>query len=128
MNIRFAGLEDFMNNDQYNQGDVAMAAGAIDTALKNYSTLLEGGIASEALGYKAENEAKGILDSAGSYAKNKGNLANWINLGSSLVRPIAGAFGSASASMPTTSGFTDVPNTGGGFYYAPDGSIQVNPV
>jgi len=30
-------------------------------------------------------------------------------------------------SLPTTSGFTDVPNTDSGFYYAPDGSIQVNP-
>ena len=128
MNIRFAGLEEFMNNNQYNQGDVAMAAGAIDSALRRFNTGLEGRIASTALGYKAEDKAKNILESAGSYAKGKGNLANWINFGSSLVGPAASAFGSASASMPTTSGFTDVPNTGGGVYYAPDGSIQVNPV
>ena len=96
MKIRFAGLEEFMNNDQYNQDDVAEAASAIDTALENYSTLIKGGIASRALGYKYEDKAKDILDSAGSYAKDKGGLINILNTVSQAAGPIAGAFGPSS--------------------------------
>ena len=85
MSIRYAGLEEFMNNDKYNQGDVAMAAGAIKSALSRFNTGLEGGIASRSLGYKYEDEAQDILDSAGGYAKRKGDLTDVINF---LLEPL----------------------------------------
>ena len=133
MNIQFAGLERFMNNNQYNQGDVAMAAGAIDSALRRFNTGLEGRIASTALGYKAEDKAQNILESAGSYAKGKGNLANWINLGSSLIGPAAGALGSAgsvSSAYEGLGGFGPVASGDayGGFLDATAGTTGMGPL
>ena len=136
MSIRYAGLEEFMNNDKYNQGDVAMAAGAIKSALSRFNTGLEGGIASRSLGYKYEDEAQDILDSAGGYAKRKGDLTDVINFGSSLVGPIAGAFGPSSfAATEGVNPQTIVDSFGGAaskqagndFFVDASGNIFANP-
>lgn len=136
MNMQFAGLEKFMNNDQYNQGDVAMAAGAIDSALRRFNTGLEKRIGSTALGYEAEDRAQDILDSAGSYAKGKGGLINIFNTVSQAAGPIAGAFGPSSfAATEGVNPQTIVDSFGGqasglpgnDFYVDASGSIFANP-
>ena len=128
MNIRFAGsipgLEEFMSGP--NMG--ALSAGATDLRSREKAAGigLQGQVAGAGLRAKGTAISGGLLGDARADAGRSQMMGSIFQTLGRVGGAGIAKFGAPS--MPTTSGFTDVPNTDGGFYYAPDGTIQVNPV
>ena len=129
-NSGFSPITNFLT-DSVNYGKVG------ELAVKDYLSQQNTAMAADGLVEKTGIEADKTKEIAGHEAKAliargaaKESAAIWQGVGSaagSVGSGIVKGLGNSNFSLPTTSGFTDVPNTGGGFYYAPDGSIQVNP-
>tara|TARA_R100001510_G_C7614782_1_gene177284 strand:+ start:420 stop:803 length:384 start_codon:yes stop_codon:yes gene_type:complete len=117
-------LEEFMSG--INMGALAQGATDLRSREKAVGIGLQGQVGGAGLRALGQAKSGGILGDAAAAAGRSQMMGSIFGTLGAVGGAAIGKFGKPS--MPTTSGFTDVPNTGGGFYYAPDGSIQVNPV
>jgi len=117
-------LEQFMSG--INMGGLAQGGTDLRSKEKSTGIELQGKVGGAGLRAKGEAISGALLGDAQAAAGRSRMMGSIFQTLGQVGGAGIAKFGAPS--MPTTSGFTDVQNTGGGFYYAPDGSIQVNPV
>ena len=117
-------LEQFMSS--IDMGGLSKGATDLRSREKSAGIGLQGKVGGAGLRAKGQAISGGILGDARAAAGRSQMMGSIFQTLGQVGGAGIAKFGAPS--MPTTSGFTDVQNTGGGFYYAPDGSIQVNPV
>ena len=130
---KLSSIGDFLNNNKSPALGKLVESAAKLRGAENISNFENIGKATKSALYRDMREELGEIEGK-AYDKIASNqkqsdIFNTVgDFGRVLIG--SGALGNpfdGGGSMPTTTGFTDVPNTGSGFYYAPDGSIQVNP-